>query len=903
MTYAGFRRRTSLRIVRFAVLLLTIAFTVVLPCIADPAAVTLSPTSLNFGQQTVGTTSSASAVTVTNHLSGPLNITAISTTGDFAQTNNCGNSLASGATCVIRVTFSPISSGTRIGTLSVADNAGSQSTALGGSGSVVGLASIVVTPSNQSIPLGLTQQFTATGYFKNGTVSDLTTAVTWASSNPGVFKFSNAGISGLATSVGQGNGTVSASIGSIAGATALTVAPPALVSVTVNPPNPSIAIGSRQQFTLTGSYTDHSVQSLTKGVLWQSSAPSVASMNQTGLAVAQRSGSTTISAQFNSFSASTTLTVASPSLVGVIVSPTNPTVAAATTQQFTATGIYSDKSIQLLTAGVTWTSNSPSIATINAAGVASAIAQGQTTIVSASVGTISGSTTLLVGPPALVSLSISPSNPSVPAGTIQQFQAIGTFSDNSTQPVFSQGWTSSNTSVATINLAGNATSIAQGSTTITLTAFDGPQSVTGTTTLTVTPPAFKSLAIVPAHQALLPGATQQLQVQEVYTDGSTLNVPGSVTWASSNTAVASVTSAGGMTTASQGVAVISAVSSDLNLTATTPVEVSATGQARFAYVTNYRDDTVSLYMVDGTNGQLFPAEDKFLGGANGPVAVASHPSGAHLYTANKDSGTLSEFNIDQMSGALSLIANPPTTFHSPFSLTVHPSGSYLLVADHEATVYNIAPDGSTSPISQQLGATFPSFVTVDPTGTFVYAITNFPGSVVGYRFDVQSGGLSVLADSPFATEAAPESVIVHPSGKFAYVANGNGQSVSMFSVDPTTGALIGQGEVAVQQIPTFLAFDQSGKFLYVTNQSSNSISAFAVDAITGNLTALPGSPFTTIGGDGPSWISVDPTNQFLYVANQGSNTIGILGMSADGELTFSDSVPTGTQPLSITLVK
>ena len=900
MTYAGFHRRTSLRIVRFAVLLLIIAFAVVLPCIADPAAVTLSPTSLNFGQQTVGTTSSASAVTVTNHLSGPLDITAISTTGDFAQTNNCGNSLASGATCVIRVTFSPISSGTRIGTLSVADNAGSQSTALGGSGSVVGLASIVVTPSNQSIPLGLTQQFTATGYFKNGTVSDLTTAVTWASSNPGVFTFNNVGRPGVATSVGQGSGTVSASIGSIAGTTALTVAPPALVSVTLNPLNPSIAMGSRQQFTLTGSFTDHSVLPLTKGVLWQSSIPSVASLDQTGLAVAQNSGSTTISAQFSSFSASTNLTVASPSLVGIIVSPTNPTVVAGTTQQFTATGIFSDHSTQLLTSGVTWTSNSPSVATINAAGVASAIAQGQTTIVSASVGTVSGSTTLLVGPPALVSLSLSPSNPSVPAGTIQQFQAIGTFSDNSTQPVFSQGWTSSNTSVATINLAGNATSIAQGSTTITLTAFDGLQSVTGTTILTVTPPVFKSLAIVPAHQALLPGATQQLQVQEVYTDGSTSNVPGSVTWASSNTAVASVTSAGLMTTASQGVAVISAVSSDLNLTATTPVEVSATGQARFAYVTNYRDDTVSLYMVDGTNGQLFPAEDKFLGGGNGPVALASRPLGEFLYTANKDSASVSEFSIDPISGVLTLISNTQTVI-GPFSLAVHPSGQYLFVSGAQLLVYSIASNGTLGLTQQVINN--PIFVTADISGTLVYAAQSFPGGIYGYSFDASRGLLTPIDGSPFSAGLNPQSVIVHPSGKFAYVANGNGQSVSMFSVDPTTGALIGQGEVAVQQIPTFLAFDRSGNFLYVTNQSSNSISAFAVDAITGNLTALPGSPFTTIGGDGPSWISVDPTNHFLYVANQGTNTIGILGISADGELTFSNSVPTGTKPLSMTLVK
>jgi 6-phosphogluconolactonase (cycloisomerase 2 family) len=144
---------------------------------------------------------------------------------------------------------------------------------------------------------------------------------------------------------------------------------------------------------------------------------------------------------------------------------------------------------------------------------------------------------------------------------------------------------------------------------------------------------------------------------------------------------------------------------------------------------------------------------------------------------------------------------------------------------------------------------------------------------------------------------------VHPSGKFAYVANGNGQSISVFAIDPTSGDLIAQGEVAVQQFPNFLAFDQSGNFLYVTNNSSNTISGFAVDPITGNLAPLSGAPFTEIGGTGPIWISVDPTNQYMYVTNEGTNTIGVLTIGTDGELTLKYSVTTGTQPLSMALVK
>src|SRR5205823_8279238 len=97
----------------------------------------LSPTSVYFGSHPVNTTSAAQNVTLTNNGSSALTITSISITGtnsgDFAQTNNCPlspSTLAASASCAISVTFRPTATGTRSGTLSVADNAaGSPQTA------------------------------------------------------------------------------------------------------------------------------------------------------------------------------------------------------------------------------------------------------------------------------------------------------------------------------------------------------------------------------------------------------------------------------------------------------------------------------------------------------------------------------------------------------------------------------------------------------------------------------------------------------------------------------------------------------------------------------------------------------------------------------------------------------
>ena len=79
--------------------------------------------SLNFGSQNVGTTSSPQTLTLTNAGGGTLTISSIMISGDFAQTDNCGSSLAPGASCTFNVTFTPTAYGTRIGSITVTDSA------------------------------------------------------------------------------------------------------------------------------------------------------------------------------------------------------------------------------------------------------------------------------------------------------------------------------------------------------------------------------------------------------------------------------------------------------------------------------------------------------------------------------------------------------------------------------------------------------------------------------------------------------------------------------------------------------------------------------------------------------------------------------------------------------------
>jgi len=363
------------------------------------------------------------------------------------------------------------------------------------------LESIAVTPVNPSVAKGQAEQFMAIGTFSNNSTENLTSQVTWASATTSAATISNAlGSQGLASSVGQGTSTISATFDGITGSTVLTVNPAAVVSLAVTPANPFAVIGTTQQFTATGTFTDNTTQNVTTEVNWSSGTTSVATISNVsgsqGLASAVAKGMSTISATLDGITGSTVLSV-TPALQSIAITPADPNVPKGETEAFTATGTFADNSTENLTNQVTWASANIAAATISNApgsfGLASALATGTSTI-SATFEGITGSTVLTVSPAALVSISLSPANPSVIEGTTDQFTATGTYSDDSTQNLTNLvTWSSAAPSVATISSAGLASAIAPGASTI--SAFY--QGITGSTALAVSPPLVTLMTVAP----------------------------------------------------------------------------------------------------------------------------------------------------------------------------------------------------------------------------------------------------------------------------------------------------------------------------------------------------------------------------------------------------------------------
>ena len=416
------------------------------------------------------------------------------------------------------------------------------------------LVSIEVTPTNPSMAKGLTQQFTATGTYTDLSTQNITASVTWSSGSGSIATVSNvAGTKGLGTAVNTGTALITATdpvSGTIAGSTNFTVTAATLVSISVSPVNPNLPVSRTLQFTAIGTYTDSATQDITASVTWSSGDITRAEISNAagshGIASSLAAGTTTITATSGPVSGNTLLTVTSATLASITITPVNASLAMGFTRQFSAVGIYSDSSTQDITASVTWNSTATGVATISNAAGSNGIASPQgtgTTTISASLGGIpSNSTTLTVTSATLLGISVSPASATIANGTTRQFSATGTYSDNSSQDLTNLvTWASSDTGVATIsNAAGSrgfSASVGTGSTNITA-VLSGK---TGAATLTVTAATLSSISVTPTGAVTIGfGTYQQFGAQGTYSDGSTQDITGLVTWKSSNTDVADI---------------------------------------------------------------------------------------------------------------------------------------------------------------------------------------------------------------------------------------------------------------------------------------------------------------------------------------------------------------------------
>ncbi len=676
------------------------------------------------------------------------------------------------------------SSSTTVATVSNASGSQGQATAVGTGvatitatvGSVFGtavatvipavLVAVTVSPTAASVPKGETQQFTATGNYSNATTQNLTNTVTWSSSSNSVASVSNSsGSQGLVTATGAGATTITATDPSslLNGTAAVTVLPAVLVAVTVSPTAASVPKGETQQFTATGHYSDATTQNLTGTVTWSSSSTTVATVSNAsgsqGLVTATGTGGATITATDPSslLNGTAAVTVLPAVLVAVTVSPTAASVPKGETQQFTATGHYSDLSTLNLTNSVTWSSSSTTVATVSntsgSHGLVTATGTGATTITATDPSSLlNGTAAVTVLPAVLVAVTVSPTAASVPKGETQQFTATGHYSDLSTLNLTnSVTWSSSSTSVATVSSASGSQGLvtATGTGAATITATDPSSLLSGTALVTVLPAVLVAVTVSPPATSIPNGDTLPFAATGHYSDGATSDLTSAVTWSSSSTSIATVSNASGsqghVTATGTGAATITATDPSSLLSGTALVTVlpavlvAVTVSPAAASVPNGENHqfTATGHYSDGTTSDL--TSTVTWSSSSTSVATVSNASGSQgLVTAT---GT----------GAATITATDPSSLSSGTALvTVLPA---VLIAVTVSPVAASVPSGE----SEQLTATgrYSDGTTKDLTDTVTWSssdttaatVSNASGSQ-GLVTGVGTGAATITATDP-----------------------------------------------------------------------------------------------------------------------------------------------------------
>ena len=300
-------------------------------------------------------------------------------------------------------------------------------------------------------------------------------------------------------------------------------------------------------------------------VFWSTQDRAVVTVNQNGLVTAVAAGTAQIAASSGGQSRTIAVTVSPRPIALVRITPPAGNVAVG--QTLTLQGEALDGTGAIIpNRSLEWTSTAPTIATVSNAGVVTGVTIGQTTISATGEGKV-GTSIVSVFPTLVTSITIQPDGGIIPAGATLALTA--TPRDAGGQPLAGRqvSWRSSNDAIATVSSAGLVTAISPGTVTVTASATGaGPNGSTPSATVNVTvlvaPVA--SAVVVPSSTAVLVGRTVTLTLNLFGAGGAPLSIAGrTVTWSTSNAAVATVNSSGVVTGLAVGAATVT-------VTVTTP---------------------------------------------------------------------------------------------------------------------------------------------------------------------------------------------------------------------------------------------------------------------------------------------------------------------------------------------
>jgi 6-phosphogluconolactonase len=338
---------------------------------------------------------------------------------------------------------------------------------------------------------------------------------------------------------------------------------------------------------------------------------------------------------------------------------------------------------------------------------------------------------------------------------------------------------------------------------------------------------------------------------------------------------------------------------------TTASHAAAAPASIRVYVGTYtgpgKGEGIYLYDFDLATGAL--KQVSLVAETNSPSFLALSPDKKSLYAVGevaefqgKKSGMVTAFAIDEASGKLTAINAQPTGGQGPCHVSVGPDGKTVFIANYPTGTIaslRVGEGGKlaepASVIQHKGQGTDPARqkgphahgIWTSPDGRYVLACDLGLDKVLVYKLDAATGKLTPN-EHPFGKVpdgAGARHAAFAKDGKFLYVINEMGNSMTAFSWDAATGALN-----AIQTLPTVpegfsgksytaeVVMHPSGKFLYGSNRGHDSIAVYKIDESTGKMTSAGATP---CGVEWPRNFNVDPTGQWLIAAGEKSGTLAV----------------------------
>ncbi|MBS1805884.1 MAG: Ig-like domain-containing protein [Acidobacteria bacterium] len=731
----------------------------------------------------------------------------------------------------------------------------------GSGGTTRTLASITVYGANaaRSVALSGTLQLTAQGNYSDGTTADLSSQVSWSSSDSSVAALNN---TGLLTSYKTGSVIATATSGSVSGTLVVTINGVSTIDVVA--PNPSLASGSTEQLTATAVFSDHSTKSITSDAAWQSSDNTVAVVSPSGLLTALKSGNVTVTATWNSISGNAAVSVTAGALSSITIMPAAFSVASGQSKQLSVLGVYADGTSQDVTSQAAWNS-STAAASVDSTGLVTGSSAGTSTI-TATIGSKSASALATVSAALLQTISVNPLTASIATGQTQAFTAYGNFSDGSQTDISnSASWASSATNYATVDPTGLATGVSAGVSTI--SASSG-SATPGSAALTVSPAVLTEIDIAPDAQYIPVGGQLQLSLTGTYSDGSTQDITASATWSSSDSTLASV---------DPGTGIVSGVANSNN----NPVTITAT----YGSISN----TATVYVTDAVpvSIQLTPATSSIASGTTQQYSVNVVYSDGSLQPVTtglswlSSSASVAGVDLNGLATALAPGQTTITVFYDSMSatasLTVTPAVLTNIVVTPITTVVGVNgnaqftangvfSDNSTQDISSHVVWTSSNgaLATINASGlatgvsTGTLMITATSGAISG------SATLNVTTSTLQSITITPSNPILPPHSRTQLTAIGNFSDgsqqvlsgVSWHSNSPSVAMVNGSG------------------VLRSKNSKNKSVT------ITAKLNGVSGTTSVTVTSMTIQTVAIQPANPIMATGTK--LQLALIGTFSDG---------------------